>query len=158
VQFDLLLLNDNGRRVGCACGTSGPAKLLRRLNAGRYFALVRAVGHGGGRYRLSLLIREITSTSFSISASEIGPGQSVTLSPRVSATGGRVEIQIDRFDPLQGWVFSRIYRVPTGSSVTWTPPAIGKWRARASFLGTSTASPSRSGYAFLRVARPLGTP
>ena len=90
-------------------------------------------------------------------------GTTVSLAARVSTgqTGGRVEIQVDRFDPLQGWVFYKLFEVPVsgGSAVqAWRPPSVGRWRARASFLGTSTASPSGSGYSFLLVARPLGTP
>jgi hypothetical protein len=33
------------------------------------------------------------------------------------------------------------------------PPAEGRWRVRARFLGTRTASPSRSEYAHLLVER-----
>ena len=66
-------------------------------------------------------------------------------------------IQIDRFDPLAGWQFSRLLRVAAPSaSVSWTPPAAGRWRARARFLGTLRASPSRSGYAYVLVAKPIG--
>jgi hypothetical protein len=43
-----------------------------------------------------------------------------------------------------------------GNTYLWTPPAPGRWRARARFLGTLRASPSRSGYAYVLVARPIG--
>jgi hypothetical protein len=162
-RFNLYLLSDRGRRLDCACGDTGTTKLTKRLEPGRYFAVARARPHSGGRYRLSLLIREITSTSFSISSGEISPGSTVDLAAHVSTglTGGRVEIQVDRFDPLEGWVFYKLFEVPVsgGSAVqSWRPPSVGRWRARGSFLGTGTASPSRSGYAYLLVARPLGTP
>jgi hypothetical protein len=40
-------------------------------------------------------------------------------------------------------------------SFTWTPPALGRWRARATFIGTLGFSPSPSGYVSLLVAPPL---
>ena len=65
-------------------------------------------------------------------------------------------MQVDRLDPLTGWQFNRIIRIRApGGSVTWTPPAPGRWRVRASFLGTVRSSPSRSPYVALLVARPL---
>jgi hypothetical protein len=65
-------------------------------------------------------------------------------------------LQIDRFDPLTGWHFNRELRVSVGARVSWRPPAAGRWRVRARFLGTSTSSASRSGYAYVLVARPIG--
>ena len=62
-------------------------------------------------------------------------------------------MQIDRFDPLTGWHFHRLVRVPVGGSASWVPPAEGRWRVRARFLGTRTASPSRSEYAHLLAER-----
>ena len=64
-----------------------------------------------------------------------------------------MRLELDRFDPLTGWHFNRLLRVPVGGSVTWAPPAEGRWRFRASFKGTVEASPSRSGYALLQVRR-----
>ena len=78
----------------------------------------------------------------------------MTLRPEVAnASGGTVEIQVDRFDPLTGWHFNRLLRVPAGGSTTWAPPAEGRWRFRATYKGTIDASPSRSGYAHLLVKR-----
>jgi hypothetical protein len=34
---------------------------------------------------------------------------------------------------------------------SWTPPAAGRWRLRAFFQGSRTASPSASGYLFANV-------
>jgi hypothetical protein len=79
-------------------------------------------------------------------------GSPVTLRPEVAnGSSGPVEIQIDRFDPLTGWHFNRLLRVPAGGSTTWAPPAEGRWRPRATYKGTIEASPSRSGYALLLV-------
>jgi hypothetical protein len=40
-------------------------------------------------------------------------------------------------------------------SISWTPPALGRWRVRASFAGTLMFGPSRSGYVSLLVAAKL---
>jgi hypothetical protein len=143
------LLRDDGRRLG------SHASLRRRLEPGRYVVAVTAsFGDPATRYQLSLLIREITSTSLLVAASTVAPGSPVTLRPQVSnASGGMVEIQIDRFDPLTGWHFNRQLRVPVGGRTTWAPPAEGRWRLRASYQGTTEASPSRSGYALLLVRK-----
>jgi hypothetical protein len=141
--LELTLLRDDGGRLGS--GTT----VRRQLGPGRY---VVAVGGGSGGYRLSLLIRDITQTFLRLPPSPVAPGQAVDLRPEVSpASGGSAELQLDRFDPLTGWHFHRLIRVPAGSSVSWVPPAEGRWRVRASFLGTRTASPSRSAYAHLLV-------
>jgi hypothetical protein len=145
------LLRDDGRRLG----THGV--LRRQLEPGRYVAAVTsAVGEPVVRYGLSLLIREITATVLNASATTVTPGAPVLLTPLVErAASGRVEIQIDRFDPLTGWHFNRLLRVAVGGSVAWSPPAEGRWRARASFRGTTEASPSRSGYVRLLAERRL---
>jgi hypothetical protein len=163
-QFDLDVRTDTGRRVRCICDQTGGAKFRKTLAPGRYSVAVRTQGHSGGRYRLSLLIRGITSTDVLAAGSHdstVSPGSPVPITASVSGgqTGGFVEVQIDRLDPLSGWEFLRLYRVPVsggGASVSWTPPAVGHYRVRATFLGTGTESPSRSRYANLLVAAPLG--
>jgi hypothetical protein len=155
-SFSLLLLTDGGHRLGNTAST-----LRRRLGRGRYAVAVSGPpGTRPGRYRLSLLLRDVTSTSVLISgrnAAETTPGASVTLQCLVSPapSSGRGELQIDRFDPLTGWHFHRVVRVPAGSSLSWRPPAAGRWRVRARFLGSHGSAPSRSGYAHLLVARPI---
>jgi hypothetical protein len=155
-SFGLLLLSDSGGRI-----SNGSSAIRRRLNRGRYVVAVGGpAGSSGGRYGLSLLMRNVTSTTMLISgraSSEVAPGTSVTLECLVSPTpsGGRVELQIDRFDPLTGWHFHRLMRVAAGSRVSWRPPAAGRWRVRARFLGTAESSPSRSGYAHILVAEPI---
>src|SRR5205085_11077571 len=73
-SFSLLLVTDTGGRVA-----GGGNEIRRRLGAGRYVVAVRGeVGTRGGRYALSLVIRQLTSTSLRSSASEIAPGSSVT--------------------------------------------------------------------------------
>ena len=82
----------------------------------------------------------------------------MTLSLATTPTpdAGKVKLQIDRFDPLEGWQFFSLLHVSTGTgSVSWAPPALGRWRFRAAFTGTLTFSPSRSDYASVLVAPPL---
>jgi hypothetical protein len=156
-SFGLVVLTDSGARMA-----SAGAVFRRRLGRGRYVVAVQGeVGSRGGRYRLSLRLRDVTTTSVLIAGSnsaEINPGASVTLSCIVSpSAGGRVELQIDRFDPLTGWHFHRLIRASAGATVSWRPPAAGRWRVRARFLGTSRSAASRSGYAYILVARPIGS-
>jgi hypothetical protein len=143
------LLRDDGLRLGSY------SSLRRRLEPGRYVVAVSAsAGAPSARYALSLLIREITSTTLRLAAATVAPGSSLAIAPAVAnGSGGVVEIQIDRFDPLTGWHFNRLLRVPAGGTTTWSPPAEGRWRLRAAYRGTTAASPSRSGYAHLLVKR-----
>ncbi len=143
------LVRDDGQRLGTY------ASLRRSLEPGRYVvAVTDGFGDPGSSYTLSLLIREITSTTLRLASPTVAPGSPVTLRPDVAhGAGGTVEIQVDRFDPLTGWLFNRLLRVPAGSSTTWAPPAEGRWRFRATYKGTIDASPSRSGYAHLLVKR-----
>ena len=159
-RFDLTVLRDDGRRVMCECGEVGSVRSRLRLSPGRYFAVVRARDYTGGHYRLSLLVREITSTVLTISGSRTanaGPGRSVRLEARTAPApgGGVVKMQINRFDPLEGWQFSRIIRVRVGpggvAAVHWTPPSVGRWEVRAAYRGTRNSSPSRSNVARLFV-------
>ena len=144
-----VLVRDDGLRLGEF------AAFRRQLAPGRYVVAVSApFGTTGVAYRLALLIREITSTSLRLTAPVVGPGTPVALTPVVTnAVAGMIEIQIDRFDPLSGWQFNRILRVRVGGTVSWRPPAEGRWRLRASFRGTIEASPSRSGHVLLLVER-----
>lgn len=143
------LLRDDGSRLGTH------TVLRRQLAPGRYVvAVTSSFGEPATRYVLTLLIREITSTALRLASTTVEPGSNVVLRPEVSnADSGVVEIQIDRFDPLTGWQFNRLLRVPVGGSIGWAPPAEGRWRIRASFNGTADASPSRGGYVHLLVER-----
>jgi hypothetical protein len=156
-SFDLLLIGETGRRLGCECGFSGSRSLTKRLSPGHYFAVVRARRFSHGRYALSLLVRQITMTSVTFggaSRGEASPGQAVAVSAHVTfATTGRLTLRIERFDPLMGWQFYKRYRLRIGTGGTATaifvPPTVGRWRARAFYAGTRTTSPSKSGFATL---------
>ena len=142
-QYRLALVTESGGRLA-----TGTEAVSRELDPGRYIVAVSAPpATQGGSYRLSLLVRDITSTTLTLPAPVVSPGTALTLRPTVAPSGtGVIEIQIDRFDPLAGWQFSRLIRISAGGSTTWVPPTEGTWRIRATYLGSTSASPSRSGY------------
>jgi len=152
----LVLLGENGRRLNYS---EGPSAFTTRLGRGTYYAAVRADGRAHGGYRLSLLERGITTTTVLANGSSrarVGPGASVAISVGVhTSSAGAVRLELDRFDPLTGWHFYRLYRLRLGATgqtgISFRPPAIGHWRAHASFGGTRTASPSESRMALIVV-------
>ena len=154
--YQMVLMTDTGSRV-----QSSSDEIRRRLDRGRYVVAVSGnVGGVAATYTLSLVVRTLTATTLTTSAKEILPRSPVTLmAATTNANAGWIEVQIDRFDPLTGWQFYRLYRVRApGGTITWTPSAQGRWRARASYLGTLRFSPSRSGYVHVLVATPLPEP
>ena len=164
MRTDLALLNDRGRTVRCECLSTGGARMRLQLPRGRYYVAVRSRENSGGRYRIRLLVREITRTGISVAGRRRAfatPGRSVVVAAKVSPprAGGLVRFRVDRFDPFQGWVFARYLSARVGADgvarVTWIPPTVGRWRVDARFRGTITRSPSRSGTATLLVAEPL---
>ena len=153
----LIVLNENGRHIS---SSGGPGPLTSGLGPGTYFVAVRAEDGAHGRYRLSLLERGLTTTSVLVNGSRsatVSAGASVAIGVEVSfSPSGAVRLEIDRFDPLSGWHFYRLYRLQLGGNgrtgISWRPPAIGHWRVHASFGGTRTASPSDGGTARLVVS------
>jgi hypothetical protein len=147
-SFRLVLVTESGGRVG-----GGDNRVRQTLEPGRYVVAVTAEpSTPGGGYKLSLLVRDLTTTVMSVPSGTIPVGSAVALRPVVTpAATGWVEIQIDRFDPLTGWQFTRLVRVQVGGSVTWVPPSAGIWRVRATYLGSTNSSQSRSGYTSLTV-------
>ena len=148
--FAMLLVTDNGGRVA-----SGDARIQRMLSPGRYVLAVGAQpGSPSGRYAVRLVIRQLTSTVVTASTAELRQGSAVTFRATTgpSPDGGIVGVQIDRFDPLGGWVFNRVVNLSArGGSVTFTPPALGRWRARAAYSGNVHFSQSTSGYVSILV-------
>jgi hypothetical protein len=153
----LIVLSENGHRLA---SSDGPGPLTAHLGRGAYFVAVRAESGAHGRYRLSLLERSITTTTVLANGSRsatVAPGSSVSVTVAVAfSPAGAVRLELDRFDPLTGWHFYRLYRLRVGSNgrvgISWRPPAIGHWRVRASFGGTRTASPSDGGTARIVVS------
>jgi hypothetical protein len=152
----LILLSETGHHLS---SSGGPGALTTHLGPGRYFVAVRAESGARGRYRLSLLERRITTTTVLADGSRVAtvaPGSSVAIGVAVDfSPEGAVRLQIDRFDPLTGWHFYKLYRLRLGGNgrtgILWQPPAIGRWRVRASFGGSRTASPSAGGTAMIVV-------
>ena len=146
--FRLVVVTEDGSRIG------GEAQGVRRtLDPGRYVVAVTAApSTPSGAYRLSLLVRDLTATTLAVPSMTISEGAAITLHPVVTpAATGVITLQIDRFDPLTGWQYTSLTRIQAGGSQTWTPPSAGTWRVRASYLGSSTASPSRSEYVTVTV-------
>jgi hypothetical protein len=156
--YDVLLLNEKGRRIQCACGDSGDQQLRRELARGRYFVAVRARDASSGGYRLTRASRVLTRTTVGFAKRRAGLGATTPIRVRVRpSVGGPVTVTIQRFDPLSGWIFSRVVRARARdgrASVGFAAPAVGRWRARATFDGTRGAGSSASGFAqVLVVAR-----
>lgn len=157
-DFEVKLLNDNGGRLG-----TGEGELHRGLRPGRYYAVVTAKGNSSATYTFTRISRTITRTRVTINGGGRGqsaPGRAFSVglntSPMVNGPG---TVTIQRYDANEGsWNFVRRVRVRIRggrASVSYRPPAVGRYRATGSFDGSRGASPSRGGYARVLVAGPL---
>jgi hypothetical protein len=155
-DFQVLLLNDRGRRIESASADDDRI-ISRPISPGRYFAAVRSSG-ASGSYTLSRTSRTITRTRISVPRRS-APGRRVAVGVRVTpGAAGPVAVTIERFDPLAGWQFFRrlTARASNGSaSVGFVPTGVGRWRARAEFAGSRGAAPSETGFSYVLVAGPL---
>jgi hypothetical protein len=158
-DFDLVLVRAGGKRVARGTSDGGIVNIHARTGKGRYFVIVRAHRHASGRYRLSRASKTITRTSLTISPRSGGPGSSVSLRVHVApGASGPVTILVERFDPTTGWVFNKRFetRASGGSAgVTFRPPSVGRYRARAVFNGTKVAAGSKTGFQRFRIEAPL---
>jgi hypothetical protein len=155
----LELRRDSGRVID---RSSGGEEIQTTLPRGRYFAVVRATAGAHGRYTLRRVSRAITHTSIGVDGHThraIAPGRSAQIGVTVKpATGGPATVIVERFDPVEGWRFSQQFeRQLSGgrATVSYRPPAVGRYRVRAQFKGTRLASGSASRYAFVTVEGPL---
>jgi hypothetical protein len=155
-DFNLQLRNQNGNVIECQCGGSGSQTLQHQLVPGRYYAVVSVRDATAGNFTLIRESRTITSTSLSFSSAKAAPGEGLGINVKVSpAASGPVVVQIERFDPVFGWQF---YRQDTAfvsegaASVPFVPPAVGRWRAKATYEGSRTSSPSAVGFSYLLVS------
>ena len=155
-EFNLQLRDQRGRVLECACDSSGGTDLQRQLQPGTYYAVVSERNHTSGSYTLERESRTITSTKISFTETKAVPGQGLGIDVQITpAESGRVTVEIERFDPVFGWQFYR--RVQTFASgglatVPFTPPTPGRWRAKAFYRGSRTASPSAVGATYLLVS------
>jgi hypothetical protein len=155
-RFNLALRDKNGRIVECQCEGSGPQTLQHQLNPGRYYAVVSERGSTSGSFTLVRESRTITSTGLSFSSSEASAGQPLSINVKVSPeASGPVTVDIERFDPVFGWQFyAERHASASGGAATvpFTPPAVGRWRAKASYGGSRVFSPSSVGFSYLLVS------
>jgi hypothetical protein len=83
----------------------------------------------------------------SFTSAKAAPGERLGIEVKVApAASGSVSVEIERFDPVFGWQFYReVQAFASGglASVPFTPPAVGTWRAKATYEGSSTDSPER---------------
>jgi hypothetical protein len=156
-DFEVRLMTDTGHRVD-----QGTA-IERRVQPGRYFAVVRANDGAAGRYALRRLARTITHSRMLVNGARsatVGPGQGTTLDLVVTpSVAGRAALLIERFDPLAGWLFFSSPRptvVAGHGRLRFVPPSVGRWRISGDYLGTRTAAPSPGGTVRLTVEEPLG--
>lgn len=144
----LTLRNDRGRLV------TSDSSVDREIAAGRYFVTVTAqVGTRGG-YRIRRSSRTITRAGIAISGvararAKLGVPLNVSVRLR-PAVGGAVRVTYQRFDPEAGWQFLRSVKAQAQGGrlrLAFTPPSVGRFRARAEFLGTGAAAGSATGFA-----------
>jgi hypothetical protein len=160
VRTDLLLLNEEGKQLACACDGLKRAALVQRIAAGTYFAVIRARPGETGTYWVSLRLRRPTTTSVRL-APGTGGGTAMstvaTVSPK--SAGGRLVFELEHFDPLTRWHFVLATKraVGTGGVAFVLVPQAGGWRIRARYLGTLSASASVSDWInFVVDASPAG--
>jgi hypothetical protein len=155
--LNMILLDDLGRRLG-----SDEVLIRRGVPAGRYFVAIRSESDRRVPYTLTRISRTITRSRITIDGgrrSQAPPGAAVQIGVEVSPpVSGTVRIDLERFDPLAGWQFLRRVQVPASggrASLSFTPPAVGRYRARALFMRNRDATASETNVAHLLVAAPL---
>jgi hypothetical protein len=123
---------------------------------------VRPLDGAAGRYVLRRLARVITRSEMSVdggSRATVPPGAAVGLALQVTpAVDGPSTMRVERFDPLVGWLFHSTLRptVRAGrATVSFRPPAVGRWRITGSFDGSRRAAPSEGGTVRVKVEEPL---
>ncbi len=155
-NFDLQLRNQNGNVVECACGDSGSQTLQHELQPGRYYAVVKVRDATAGNYTLVRESRTITQTRVSFGEGHASAGAGVGIDVKVSpAASGPVTVDIERFDPVFGWqFFTQVQAEVSGgsASIPFTAPAVGRWRANATYAGSRTFSSSAVGSSYLLVS------
>lgn len=148
---ELRLMRDDGRRW---YRTDSYDLVLR---PGRFYVAVE----GQGKYTLRRISKTITRTVVRFNGKRratVSPGGSVQMAlgvtPRVSGPG---VLELERFDPVDGWQFVRRYRlnVVNGSARASFVPQVGRYRISGEFKGTLIAGDSASSYAVLKVQNPL---
>ncbi len=155
-DFNLQLRNQNGTVIECECGGSGSQTLQHQLQPGHYYAVVSVRDATAGTFTLVRESRTITSTSLSFSSNTAAPGQGLDIDVKVApAASGPVTVEIERFDPVFGWQFYRQASALVSEGAAGVPfvaPAVGEWRAKATYGGSRASSPSAVGFSYLQVS------
>jgi hypothetical protein len=164
LAFELLSIANHlqPRYLQCNCGSTGEETIRRQIAPGRYFVVVQAESFWSTSFTLSLKIRLITHVNVTFDNTtyeEVAPGTVTRIAANVMpAVDGPVTIRVDCFDPVERWQFYRNYHVTAIHGVAQIPflaPHIGRWRATASYDGTTTASLATSGIAQILATNPL---
>jgi hypothetical protein len=137
-DLTLRLRNDRGHLV-----TSSDDEIRRQVRPGRYFVSVTAPAGVDTSYVLLRSSRAITRTGITVSRG----GGTVRVRPAVA---GIARVTIERLDPEFGWQYVRTVDVHLSGghgSFALGATAVGRWRARAEYLGTRDSAPSTSGFA-----------
>jgi hypothetical protein len=154
-DFNLQLRGQDGNVIQCQCDDSGPQTLQRQLRPGTYYAVVSVRDATAGNFTLERESRTITATKVSFGAPAAGTGQSVGIDVHVSpAASGPVTVLVERFTPVFGWQFyaqAHAEVVDGSATIPFSAPTVGRWRAKASYEGSRTASASGTGFAQLLV-------
>jgi hypothetical protein len=152
-DFNLQLRNQSGNVIQCQCDDSGAQILQRQLSRGTYYAVVSVRDATAGNFTLERESRTITATKVSFGASVAGAGQSVGIDVHVApAASGPVTVLIERFTPVFGWQFyaqTHAEVVDGSATIPFSAPTVGRWRAKASYEGSRSASASGTGFAQL---------
>ncbi len=155
-EFKLQLRNQNGNVIECDCEGSGSQTLAHQLQPGTYYAVVSVHNGSSGNFTLERESRTITSSTISFASTKATPGQALAIDVKIApAESGPVSVEIERFDPVFGWQYYReVHAFASGglASVPFTAPAVGMWRADATYEGSKTASPSAVGFTYLLVS------
>lgn len=158
-NFDLFVVTARGKRLKCACGPGADERVHVRTPRGRYYVAVRAQQQASGSYRIGRASKTITRTRIGVRPRRAGPGEPISLHVRVApGAQGPVTILVERFDPLSGYQFVRQLETRSAdgrATLTFEPPSLGRYRARAIFDGTRIAAGSSSRWRRFRVVAPL---
>jgi hypothetical protein len=145
------LIGDNGHSLA-----AGHA-IRRPLAPGTYYAVVQApAGTAPVTYRLLLRVRGVSHMQIpALENGAIALGTPLVLTATIGHPSGRAaRLQVDRFDPVDGWLYLRTYTLPVAADAlatfTWNAPSIGWYRFRI-------VAPSRSHYRVFQVTEPVAT-
>jgi hypothetical protein len=147
VHADLLLLDMHGKQLACACDGVSSTSIVQRVPPGSYLAVIRARPGETGTYTLALRLRDPTTTAVRLTpAGDERPQLAVAAKVSPAAAGGRLVLELERFDPLTDWHFATTvtHSVASGSAAFSVVPKLGGWRVRVRYTGTLTSSPSVS--------------